>query len=82
MTTKLTLSMDEKVIKKAKEYAAKKKKSLSQLIEDFLKALTANGDGNQHPYPPLTAGLAGIIKDEGIGDLREEYTRYLQDKYQ
>ena len=82
MTTKLTLSIDETVIKKAKEYAAKNKKSLSQLVEDFLKVLTADGDGNQHMCPPLTASLAGIIKDGGIGDLREEYTRYLQDKYQ
>lgn len=37
MVTKLTLTMDGDVIEKAKKYAAGKNKSLSKLVEGYLK---------------------------------------------
>ena len=37
MTTKLTLSLDSKVIGKAKRFAKKKGTSLSRLVEDHLR---------------------------------------------
>ncbi len=39
MTTKLTLTIEERIIKKAKKYAHKKGRSLSGLVENYLKAL-------------------------------------------
>jgi hypothetical protein len=36
MTAKLTLSIDSKIIEKAKKYAKKEGKSLSSMVEDFL----------------------------------------------
>ena len=38
MTTKLTLTIEEKVISSAKKYAQKKGKSLSNLVENYLKS--------------------------------------------
>ena len=39
MSTKLTLTIDKSVIKKAKEYAKSQGRSLSNLIEDYLKTV-------------------------------------------
>ncbi|MEO6869719.1 MAG: DUF6364 family protein, partial [Ginsengibacter sp.] len=38
MTTKLTLTIEDKVISSAKKYAQKKGKSLSHLVENYLKS--------------------------------------------
>jgi hypothetical protein len=40
MTTKLTLSIDEDVIKKAKQISRRKGKSLSKMIEDYFKNIS------------------------------------------
>ena len=43
MTTKLTLTMEDKVIDSAKKYAQKNGKSLSHLVENYLKSITTKG---------------------------------------
>ena len=40
MTTKLTLTIDDSVISVAKKYAKKSGKSLSVIVENYLKTLT------------------------------------------
>lgn len=42
MNTKLTLTIEESVIENAKAYARKRHRSLSDLIENYLKVLTAD----------------------------------------
>ena len=42
MNTKLTISLDSKIINKAKVFAGKKKTSLSKLIENYFRSLTEN----------------------------------------
>ncbi len=42
MPTKLTLSIDETVVEKAKLYASAKSKSLSKVVEQYLKFITEN----------------------------------------
>ena len=39
MTTKLTLSIDKEVIVQSKRYAASQNKSLSELIESYLRTI-------------------------------------------
>ena len=39
MTTKLTLTLEQHIIVKAKEYAKKKGRSLSDIIENYLKVV-------------------------------------------
>ena len=39
MNTKLTLTIDQSVIEKAKKYAKEKERSLSDLIENYLKLI-------------------------------------------
>ncbi len=61
MTTKLTLTIEDRVIKTAKKYAQKKGRSLSGLVENYLKAL-ASGDNSSSEMTPRVKRLRGAIK--------------------
>lgn len=51
MDTKLTLSFDAEVVKKAKEYAAERNISLSRLIEYLLTQVTSSSYQTIADYP-------------------------------
>lgn len=57
MSNKLTLSIKEQVVAEAKLYAKEQGKSLSSLVEEYLKSLSANRRGSKHME------LSEIIKD-------------------
>jgi Family of unknown function (DUF6364) len=61
MTTKLTLTIEERVIKTAKRYAQKKGRSLSGLVENYLKAL-ASEDSSANEMTPRVRRLRGSMK--------------------
>jgi hypothetical protein len=44
MTTKLTLTVDKAVIVRAKSYARKTGRSLSEIVENYLEQITADID--------------------------------------
>ena len=79
MDTKLTLSMDKKVIEKAKKHAAKENTSLSNLIEGFLIRITANQD--KKDLPPLVKSLSGILKGKISDGWKEDKIKHLESKY-
>ncbi len=84
MQTKLTLSIDKAVIHKAKIYATKRKKSLSSLIEDYLKSISSKEKDNaseMDSVPPVTRSLAGILKGKKEIDVKSSIAAYLEDKY-
>ncbi|WP_335966975.1 DUF6364 family protein [Galbibacter sp. PAP.153] len=43
MNTKLTLTIEKEIIERAKNYAKEKNRSLSDIIENYLKMLTEKG---------------------------------------
>ena len=57
MNTKLTMTIEQTVIEKAKKYAKDKERSLSCLIENYLKALTNEGDSNEIELTPIVKSL-------------------------
>lgn len=61
MTTKLTLTIEQEVIKTAKTYAKSKGRSLSDLIENYLKTLS-DKDQLQESLSPRVKRLVGSIK--------------------
>lgn len=64
MPTKLTLTVDQKVIESAKAYAKKHQRSLSNIIEEYLKSLTQNKLGNEKPkLSKIVKNLKGSVKD-------------------
>lgn len=64
MSTKLTLTVDQNVIESAKEYARKNRRSLSNIIEEYLKSLTQNTTTKKKPkLSKLVRELKGSVKD-------------------
>lgn len=77
MTTKLTLTIDNKIIIKAKMYAAHQKRSLSDLVENYLKSLVHPEESAiQGELTPAVRSLMGSFKAPADFDykkiLREE----------
>ena len=63
MTTRLTLAMNERVIKDAKKYAAKKGISVSELVENYLKTLIERKPPNNvFSISPRVIRLRGSVK--------------------
>ena len=73
---KLTLSVDERVIERAKQYARQRGTSVSGLVEQMLD-LAASGFEGPEVTPPVLSRLRGSLK----GVDRRDYRRYLDRKY-
>ena len=80
MDTKLTLKLDEEVIKKAKEYAKLRKISLSKLMENYLQRLTSERK-EKVEISPLVKSLSGIINLPSDFNHKDGYADHLLEKY-
>lgn len=60
MTTKLTLTVEKSVIERAKSYAKHSGKSLSEIIETYLKHLTQ--DTKTEKLSPKLKKIVGSVK--------------------
>lgn len=86
MDTKLTLNIKKRVVSKAKIYAKKQGRSLSDLVENYLMAITNNESVNEQE---ILSGISPEIKELiGIGgkapkdfDYKKEIEDYLTKKY-
>ena len=77
MGTKLTLSVGEKVIQEAKKYAREQGKSLSNIVEEYLKSLTSlNNISKQEKLNPIILELKGSVK---LHDDFKSYKETLED---
>ncbi len=74
MTTKLTLTVDPRVIAAAKEYASEAGTSVSQLVEDYLAAIVASPTVSS---APVLNRLRGSMRGVDV----EDYRRHQVDKY-
>jgi len=82
MNTKLTLTIEQSVIEKAKKYARKKERSLSDLIENYLKALTNDEDLKiENELSPTLKSMKGSFKIPKDFDYKKELTDRLTEKY-
>ncbi|MCB0629859.1 MAG: DUF6364 family protein [Saprospiraceae bacterium] len=61
MNTKLTLTIEKNVIEKAKMYARLSGRSLSDLVESYLKELTSNKADLEEEIPDEFKGLFGVV---------------------
>ena len=81
MNTKLTLTIEKSVIEKAKSYARKKERSLSDLIENYLKALTIEESKKENELSPIVSNLKGSYKMPKDFDYKKELTNRLSEKH-
>ena len=80
MTTKLTLTVEEGVIKRAKSYAKHTGRSLSELIETYLETLTEETQETQQISPKLKK-LVGSIKLPADFNEKKELSAYFENKH-
>lgn len=64
MQTKLTLTVDQDVIENAKDYAKKHERSLSNIVEEYLKSLSSFKSQNKKAkFSKIVKELKGSVKD-------------------
>ena len=80
MTTRLTLTIDDDVISVAKKYAKKNGKSLSTLVENYLKSLTST-QSEEESISPRVLKLMGKIKLNEEFDYKNTLAKELSKKY-
>jgi hypothetical protein len=84
MDTKLTLKLDKYVIDKAKVYAASQKRSLSRLIESYLKSLIDTDKTETKDDIVISSFVKSLktgVKLPVDFDYKEAYGDYLAEKY-
>ena len=82
MNTKLTLTIEQDIIERAKNYAKDKNRSLSDIIENYLKMLTKT-DRNQEvkKLNPIVKSLKGSFKMPKDMNYEKELGSRLEEKY-
>jgi hypothetical protein len=81
MDAKLTLSIDKEVARRAKVYAKNKGRSLSDLVENYLKLLTKNTSVEDTEYTPRVKSLLGSVTLPNGFDYKKELADALTKKY-
>ena len=71
---KLTLSVDERVVSRAKRYARKQGVSVSRMVEAYLEAVA---EPTPAPDAPILRSLRGSLKKADV----ESHKRHLATKY-
>lgn len=82
MNTKLTLRMDDELVRQAKAEAARRGKSVSQMVGEFVDSLSAARRDAAHrgeELPPVTASLVGVLKGHDVSEA--DYKKHLLEKY-
>ncbi|QTY27497.1 DUF6364 family protein [Flavobacterium sp. CS20] len=81
MNTKLTLTIEQETIQKAKKYAKDKNRSLSNIIENYLKILTKEKIKEPKKINPVVKSLKGSFKIPKNMDYKKELRNRLEKKY-
>jgi len=82
LNTKLTLTIEREIIKKAKDYAKEKNRSLSDIIENYLKILTKEKQKVENAkLNPVVASLKGSFKMPKNMDYKKELKERIEKKY-
>jgi len=80
MNTKLTLSLDQRIIEKVKTYAKIHKISLSKMVENYFRIIIKKPN-IEIKSSAIVDELSGIIDLPVDFNENEEYYKYLVEKY-
>ncbi|MDF1550565.1 MAG: DUF6364 family protein [Bacteroidales bacterium] len=81
MNTKLTLTIEQSLIEKAKKYAKGKGRSLSDIVENYLKVIINEENIIEIDSTPITSSLRGAFKAPENFDYKKELSKELSNKY-
>lgn len=81
MNTKLTLKLNKKIIERTKKHAQKNKQSLSAMVEKYFNLISGQESSAGIDISPNVMELSGIIKLKKDVDLKLEYGKHIEEKY-
>ncbi len=61
MTVKLTLSINEKTVQRAKRISLKRGKSISSMVEEYLNTITEHDDQKESSVKKMSGSLQNTI---------------------
>jgi predicted transcriptional regulator len=79
MQTKLTLRVDDSVIRKAKRIARKRGTSVSRIFSDYISE--AEDDPQLDDLGEITASMIGALRGVEIEEVRKVYRSHLEKKH-
>lgn len=79
MNTKLTLRLEEELIKSAKNHANNIGKSVSQMVADYFYLLDKKSFKKPVKLTPIVKSLKGSLKNTDVNE--DDYKSYLENKY-
>ena len=79
MQTKLTLRLEDQLIEQAKSYASRAGKSVSQIVAEYFKLLTAEKVKQISPSTPITQSLRGLLRESKFDE--KDYKKHLEEKH-
>lgn len=81
MNTKLTLRLEENLIKSAKAYSAKTGQSISKIVSNYFSLIDVMLSEKPQSISKTTHSLRGCLKNEsGVID-ENDFKKYLESKY-
>lgn len=81
MNTKLTLSIEHEVIVNAKKYAKERKRSLSDLIENYLILIANDNSDKEIELSPIVKMTKGTFTAPKNSDYKQVLADRLKTKY-
>ncbi len=79
MQTKLTLRIDDELIRRAKSFAKKAGKSVSQMVADYFASIEDKPQEANAEFTPVVRSLKGALRGANI-DFKD-YRKHLEEKY-
>ena len=79
MQTKLTLRLDERLVRRAKAYARKSGKSVSQIVAEYFLLLMGRDQDEAAALPPTVRWLNGSLRGRRLD--RRDHRRHLEEKH-
>jgi len=79
MQTKLTLRLDETLIRRVKRYSTKSGKSISRLVADYFNLIDSSQSPEDKELTPRVKSLLGALAGSRVSE--QDYRRHLEAKH-
>jgi len=79
MQSKLTLRLEEELVRRAKRLAKKKGKSVSKIVADYFTLFEAQKKKPDEKFSPIVQSLKGALRGTTV-DV-QAYRKHLEEKY-
>lgn len=79
MQTKLTLRLDDALVRRAKRYSRRSGRSISRLVSDYFALIDSEPDAGADELTPRVGSLLGALRAADVSE--EEHKEHLERKH-